>query len=145
MSDDRIILASVIVGSILSVMGIIEDDIYLIMAAIIISPIGAILNNITMEMVSGKLSSSSWHISLLILTILLTVVIGFVGGKIAPKLSEYQIKVYSNASFIYHALIGIMLGIYTAYITNIDKCMDYSIMASSKIPKLEKNQNCMIN
>ena len=127
MSESKIILASVIVGSILSVMGIIEDNVYLIMAAIIISPIGAILNNISKEMVAGNLSASSWNVALLIITILLTIGIGFIGGKIAPNLSEYKIKVYTNAGFIYHALIGTLLGFYMAYITSLDKANSLAV------------------
>ena len=119
MDTIKINVASVIVASILASMGIIENNTPLLIAAIIISPIGAILNNLSKDIISGRISGITLNISLLIFTILCAVIIGLIAGYVVPNLNEFEIKNYFNSGFMYHALVGLMLGIYMAYSTSL--------------------------
>ena len=55
LTDLNITVTSTIVGSILAALGIMQNDVYLLMAAIIISPIGFVLNETSKDIINGRI------------------------------------------------------------------------------------------
>jgi hypothetical protein len=123
----KVRLLSVIVGSVLSALGIIKNDVFLIIAAIVISPIGAILNDLAKDIMLRKVKKSAINLSLLVLIVLCAIVIGYAFGKMSDELSEDIIRQFTSTGYFFNAFIGFMLGMFTAYITYYNQIPDISI------------------
>ena len=119
MSDIDITITSTIVGSILAALGIIQNDVYMLMAAIIISPIGFVLNDMSKDIINHRVNRSAINAAILIFIIMCAILVGFIFAKTGPTLSDDAIRRFSNTNVAYNGLIGLMLGMYTAYITSV--------------------------
>lgn len=123
MIKPKIILSSVLIASILSLIGIIRNDNFLLLAGIIVSPMAIILNNVAKDMVMSN--SSYENLIILITSIVMAVVVGFIGGKTAKyiesDIDESKIKVYRNTNFEYHSFLAFILGVFMVYLMSFNE------------------------
>ena len=118
--DLNITITSSIVGSILAALGIMSNDVTLLIPAMIIAPFGFVLNEASKDIINYRLSHSLVNIILFIFMIMFAILVGFIFSKYnSEKLEEDRIKRFTNTNMKYHILIGLMLGSYTAYVTSV--------------------------
>ena len=127
LAEIKVRILSVIVGSILSALGIINNDVYLIIAAIVISPIATILNDLSKDIITFRRNKSIINISLLLLIVMCAIAVGIAFGKMADELSEDVIKQFKHQGLLFNSFIGLILGMFTAYIRSFDDIKDISI------------------
>ena len=73
-SPTQVTIVSIIISSIMASVGIAYNDTYLILASVIFSPVGGILNKLSKNIATGNMSKSVKNTSLLILTILCAII-----------------------------------------------------------------------
>jgi uncharacterized membrane protein len=119
------IIISTIVGSILAGFGILKNDTFLLLGAIIISPLGEIITRIGSHLAKLNINGLEKDTKLLALTVVLPIIIGMLFGKFS-KTSENKVKHYpmfKDYSAVY-IVVAFVLGGYVAYLTvahNIEK------------------------
>lgn len=123
MVKQKIILSSVLIASVLSLMGIIRNDNFLLLAGIIISPMALILNNIAKDMATNN--SIYENMTILIVSIVIAVATGLIGGKLSnyinDDIDESKIKVYRNTNFEYHSFLAFILGVFMVYLMSFNE------------------------
>jgi hypothetical protein len=121
MTDTTMLIVSTTMASILAAYVIIKDDISLLIAAMIVSPISGIINKTTIDVIESNYQIAASDIYLLFLTILCAIVVGFMIGLGHTDLSGNRIKRFSDTDMGYYVIIGLTLGMFNAYILNMLK------------------------
>lgn len=122
MSQTSIRILSLIVGAVLATFGLIKNDLLLIIPAIIISPIGAVLNDIAYHSVYLQIYGILFNLMMLVVMGVVSFLIGIKLGKV-QKIDKAHLRKYEEfeKSGWLHAGLGVMLGMFTAYLVTVAK------------------------